>query len=156
MKILMVCLGNICRSPMAHGIMRNKSEMLGLDIEVDSAGTSAYHVGDPPDSRQQATAAQKLIEIGDLRARQFITKDYDEFDIIYAMDQSNYDNILSLARTEKDAKKVKMILNESTPGKHLSVPDPYYGGDSGFELVYNLLDDACSVIAKKIQDGTYR
>jgi protein-tyrosine phosphatase len=72
------------------------------------------------------------------------------------MDQSNYDNILALARTEKDTEKVKMILNESNPGKHLSVPDPYYGGDSGFELVFDLLNDACSVIAKKIQDGTYR
>ncbi|MFT7614362.1 MAG: protein-tyrosine phosphatase [Parvicellaceae bacterium] len=141
---------------MAHGIMRHKSDMLGLNVVVDSAGTSAYHVGDPPDSRQQATASQKQIEIGDLRARQFSINDYSEFDLIYAMDQSNYDNILALARTEKDTEKVKMILNESNPGKHLSVPDPYYGGDSGFELVFDLLNDACSVIAKKIQDGTYR
>lgn len=130
--------------------------MLGLDIEVDSAGTSAYHVGEPPDNRQQITARSHHIEIGDLRSRQFEVADYDRFDIIYAMDESNYNNILKLARNKEDEKKVKMILNESNPGKYLSVPDPYYGGESGFELVYNLLDEACSVIAKKIQDGEYR
>ena len=141
---------------MAHGILRNKVDMLGLKVEVDSAGTSAYHVGDDPDERQQATALEKQIDISDLRARQFTVRDFDLFDIIYDMDESNYNNILKLARTESDTEKVKMILNESNPGKALSVPDPYYGGESGFYLVYDLLDEACSVITNKIQDGEYR
>ena len=129
---------------------------LKLDVEVDSAGTSAYHIGDPPDIRQQETALGKGIDISDLRARQFTVQDFDDFDLIYAMDDSNYNNMDTLARDELDHAKLNMILNENNPGKHLSVPDPYYGGTDGFELVYQLLNDACEVIAKKIQDGSYR
>ena len=153
MKVLMVCLGNICRSPMAHGILRSKLNLLKLDVEVDSAGTSAYHIGDAPDIRQQETALVKGIDISDLRARQFTVQDFDDFDLIYAMDDSNYNNMASLARDELDHAKLKMILNENNPEQYLSVPDPYYGGCDGFELVYQLLDEACEVIAKKIQDG---
>ncbi len=156
MKVLMVCLGNICRSPMAHGILRSKLNLLKLDVEVDSAGTSAYHIGDAPDIRQQETALVKGIDISDLRARQFTVQDFDDFDLIYAMDDSNYNNMASLARDELDHAKLKMILNENNPEQYLSVPDPYYGGSDGFELVYQLLDEACEVIAKKIQDGSYR
>lgn len=156
MKILMVCLGNICRSPMADGIMNHKAQEYDLNIEVDSAGTSAYHIGEAPDKRQQATALERGIDISDLRARQFVQSDYDEFDLIYAMDESNYNNMLALSRNDSDREKVKMILNESYPGKNMSVPDPYYGGDQGFIHVYELLNDACEVVAQKIMNGEYR
>ena len=155
MKVLMVCLGNICRSPMAHGILRSIAKANGLEIEVDSAGTSSYHIGDPPDLRQQETALKKGIDISDLRARQFTVQDFDEFDLIYAMDDSNYNNLIALSRDEKDRSKLHMILNESHPGKYESVPDPYYGGSEGFELVYDLLNNACEIITKKLKDGTY-
>lgn len=156
MKILMVCLGNICRSPMAEGIMQQKIETYNLDAIVDSAGTSNYHVGESPDLRQQRTALSKGIDISRLRGRQFVVSDFDAFDLIYAMDRSNFSDILSVARSDNDRKKVKMILNENSPGENNSVPDPYYGGEDGFELVYQLLDDACEGIAHKIQSGEYR
>lgn len=149
-KVLMVCLGNICRSPMAEGIFRSKVKESDLAIEVDSAGTSAYHVGSAPDSRQQATALAQGIDISGLRARQFCRGDFDQFDIIYAMDNSNYENILKLARSQADRDKVKMILNESHPDSDMPVPDPYYGGQDGFMLVYNLLEEACDVIIQKL------
>lgn len=133
MKILMVCLGNICRSPLAEGIMRSK---LGEEYFVDSAGTGSWHVGQAPDKRSIAVAKKYGIEISHLRARQFQVKDFDEFDYILAMDSSNYRDILSLARSEEDRMKVRMILHDQ------DVPDPYYGGEDGFELVYQLLDEA--------------
>lgn len=133
MNILMVCLGNICRSPLAEGIMRSK---LGKEYFVDSAGTGSWHVGQAPDKRSIAVAKKYGIEISHLRARQFQVKDFDEFDYILAMDSSNYRDILSLARSEEDWMKVRLILHDQ------DVPDPYYGGEDGFELVYQLLDEA--------------
>lgn len=144
MKILMVCLGNICRSPLAEGIMRKKSE--GLTFEVDSAGTAAYHIGEHPDPRSIAVGQKYQVDIKNLRGRQFIQSDFDAFDLIFAMDQSNYNNIISLARDQADEQKVRLILNESHPGMDLEVPDPYYGGDQGFENVYRMLDEACDAI----------
>jgi len=146
----MVCLGNICRSPLADGILRKKIQESGLEIEVDSAGTSSYHIGDVPDSRMSETAKKFGVSIEDLTARQFVVSDFDQFDLIYAMDTSNYNNIISLARNDKDVSKVKLILNESHPGQDLSVPDPYYGGDQGFIEVFNLLDEATDVIMKNL------
>lgn len=146
----MVCLGNICRSPLADGILRKKIREFGLEIEVDSAGTSSYHIGEGPDSRMSETAKKFGISIEDLTARQFVASDFDQFDLIYAMDTSNYANIISLARNDKDVSKVKLILNESHPGQDLSVPDPYYGGDQGFIDVFKLLDEATDVIMKNI------
>ena len=146
----MVCLGNICRSPLADGILRNKIREFGLEIEVDSAGTSSYHIGNPPDSRMSETAKKFGISIEGLTARQFVVSDFDQFDLIYAMDMSNYNNIVSLARNDKDISKVKLILNESHPGQNLNVPDPYYGGDQGFIDVFKLLDKATDVIMKNI------
>ena len=141
----MVCLGNICRSPLAEGILKSK---LNLDFYiVDSAGTSAYHIGELPDLRSIAIAKKNGIDISDQRARKFISNDFNEFDLIYAMDSENYKNICSLAKNESDLNKVKMILNEIKPSKDLSVPDPYYGGHGGFENVYEMLDKACSIIA---------
>lgn len=147
----MVCLGNICRSPLADGLLRKKVIESGLAIEVDSAGTSGFHAGDAPDSRMRATAKELGCPIDDLRSRQFMVNDFDAFDVIYVMDKSNRSNVLSLARNSEDKSKVKMILNESNPSMDLEVPDPYYGGDQGFIDVFNLLDEATNVIISKIK-----
>jgi protein-tyrosine phosphatase len=151
MKVLMVCLGNICRSPMADGLLRKKVNELGLSVSVDSAGTAGYHSGEKPDPRMRATAKKLGVNIDDLRARQFVVKDFDDFDLIYAMDASNYNNILSLARNDSDRSKVELILNELEPGKNLQVPDPYYGGEQGFIDVFNLLDAATDKIIQKLK-----
>lgn len=145
----MVCLGNICRSPLAEGILTDKAQKNGVNMQVDSAGTAAYHVGEKPDSRSIQIARKMGLDISKQKARQFIQEDFDRFDKIYAMDQSNYNNILSLARNHEDENKVEMILNESNPKSNMAVPDPYYGGDDGFKYVYELLDAACEVIIKK-------
>lgn len=144
----MVCLGNICRSPLAEGIL--KSKVNSDSVFVDSAGTAAYHIGKLPDERSIEVANKYGIDITKQRARKFVVKDFDEFDIIFAMDDSNYQNILSLVRNNDDEQKVRMILNEIHPAKNLSVPDPYYGGNQGFENVYKMLDDACDVIASNL------
>ena len=147
-KVLMVCLGNICRSPLAEGILQSKVNQ--NKVFVDSAGTAAYHVGNLPDERSIDVARKYGIHIANQSARKFTVKDFDEFDIIYAMDESNYQHILTLARNESDHEKVKFILNEIDPNKNKSVPDPYYGGSQGFEKVYTMLDEACKLIAKKL------
>jgi protein-tyrosine phosphatase len=151
MNILMVCLGNICRSPLAEGILRSKVKKLDLNVAIDSAGTSNFHVGDAPDSRMRATAKSFGISIDDLRARQFVVEDFDNFDIIYAMDSSNYNNICSLARSSEDKEKVRLILNELESGTNKAVPDPYYGGEQGFIEVYNLLDLATDKIIENLK-----
>lgn len=148
----MVCLGNICRSPLADGLLRKKVAEEGLNVEVDSAGTAAYHVGNPPDIRMQATAKSKGCPIDNLRARQFVVEDYDRFDRIYVMDQSNKRNVLSLARDAQDEAKVEMLLNLSHPNMDLEVPDPYYGGDQGFLEVYNLVDEATDVLINELKN----
>lgn len=147
-KVLMVCLGNICRSPLAEGIL--KSKVSSDKVFVDSAGTAAYHVGNLPDSRSIQIADAYGIDIRNQRARAFKVDDFESFDFIYAMDKSNYNNIVSLAKNELDRSKVKMILNELHPNQNQEVPDPYYGGNQGFENVYQLLDASCDLIAKKI------
>lgn len=149
-KILMVCLGNICRSPVAEGIMRSKIEKLNLNILVDSAGTSSYHIGENPDKRSTKNAAKNGVDISKLKARQFSVSDFDAFDIIYTMDSSNYGDVLSLARNKEDVKKVKLILDELYPNSGMNVPDPYFGGEQGFENVFLLLNNACEVIAQKL------
>jgi len=142
----MVCLGNICRSPLAQGILESKVDHT---VFVDSAGTSGWHDGKLADPRSIEIAKIKGLDITSQRSRKFIQADFDKFDIIYAMDKSNYTNILALARDDKDRQKVKMILNEISANNE-DVPDPYYGGDNGFVNVYNMLDDACDMIASKI------
>jgi len=148
MKILMVCLGNICRSPLAEGILQNKT--IDLDVQVDSAGTASYHLGKAPDIRSIQIAKENLINIEHQRARKFTVNDFDIFDKIYAMDTSNLNNILSLARNNEDKQKVDLILNELNPESFESVPDPYYGGEQGFQDVYSLLDHACERIKDNI------
>ena len=143
----MVCLGNICRSPLAEGILQSK---VSADVKVDSAGTAAYHIGELPDSRSISVAKKYGIDLTNQRARKFNVNDFDDFDLIYAMDESNCQNILALARNEDDKKKVRMILNETHPNSNADVPEPYYGGNDGFENVYQLLDEACQIIANKI------
>lgn len=144
MKILMVCLGNICRSPLAEGILKAKIGSKGLDWEVDSAGTSAWHIGDPPDPRSIEIARTNGIDISSQKARQFKYQDFETFDLILVMDSSNYNNIKSMAKTDSQVAKVKLILNFSQPGSNRKVPDPYY--DDNFEAVYHLLDMACEAL----------
>lgn len=148
-KILMVCLGNICRSPLAEGIL--KSKLSSDSFIVDSAGTGDYHIGKQPDSRSMAIAKKHGLDISELKGRQFVISDFDAFDVIYVMDASNYYNVLTLARNDKDKAKVKFILNEIHPDQNEPVPDPYYGGNDGFENVYNMLNEACSMIAKNLK-----
>ena len=147
-KILMVCLGNICRSPLAEGIMQSK---LSKDFIVDSAGTGGWHAGELPDKRSIATAKIKGLDITNQRARQFKISDFTTFDHIFVMDNSNYKDVIALAPNEDSKSKVKLILNEIFPNENVDVPDPYYGGQDGFENVYNMLDQACTIIAGKLK-----
>ena len=145
----MVCLGNICRSPLAEGILNSK--LASDEFLVDSAGTSNYHIGDLPDRRSIEIARINQIDITNQRARQFSVIDFDTFNFIYVMDSSNYENVIRLARNQEDIDKVKLILNVLYPNENMDVPDPYYGGSDGFENVFNLLDDACDIIVDKLK-----
>ena len=149
MKILMVCLGNIYRSPLAEGILAHRTKQ--LEIKVDSAGTAAYHIGELPDKRSIEIANKYNINLRSQRARQFSRADFDEFDIIYAMDTNNLAHLISLTETEKERNKIRLILNEINPGACESVPDPYYGGENGFQNVYNMLNEACDKIVQNIE-----
>lgn len=142
MRILMVCLGNICRSPLAEGILRKKIEERNLDWYVDSAGTSSWHVGEQPDPRSILTAKKHGIDITNQRARQLKPADLDRFDMILAMDHSNYREIIRYALTEEQKAKVHLIMNFLSPGCNEAVPDPYWD-DDGFEKVYGMLNEAC-------------
>lgn len=141
----MVCLGNICRSPLAEGIL--KSKLPENSFIIDSAGTSNYHIDNYPDIRSINIARHHNIDISNQRGRQFTVEDFDSFDLIYAMDSSNFQNIVKLARTNEDISKVKLILDEIPNHKLKDVPDPYYGGKNGFENVFHMLDLACNKIA---------
>ena len=149
-KILMVCLGNICRSPLAEGILQSKTD--SSTIWVDSAGTSGYHVGSLPDKRSIAVAKAHGIDISYQRCRKFSVNDFSTFDYIFVMDNSNYNDVISLARSVEEKEKVRLILNEVNLSV-TEVPDPYYGGPNGFEYVFELLDNACTEIAIKLTNG---
>ena len=141
----MVCLGNICRSPMAEGIMQDLIKKNNLDWTVDSCGTGDWHVGEAPHKQAQKTAGKFGVNISNLRARQFSQKDFDEFDKILVMDQTNYADILALARSEKDRGKVDLLLNSSLPGRDCEVADPWFD-QSLFEPVFKQLEHACQQI----------
>ena len=149
----MVCLGNICRSPLAHGILEKKINSNNLSASVDSAGTGAWHSGELPDPRSIDTASIHGIDITKQRARQFNNNDFNEFDLIYVMDTSNYNDVTNMTSDPDNLLKVKLILNEIYPEENRSVPDPYYGGEAGFEKVYQMLDKACNSIIEKLRSN---
>ena len=147
-RILMVCLGNICRSPLAEGILKSKVD--ASKVLVESAGTGHWHIGDEPDKRSIAVGKKYNIDITTQRGRQFSAKDFENFDLIYVMDNSNKENVLALAENNAQREKVKLILDEIFPGENVDVPDPYLGGNIGFENVFKMLNEACEQIAKRL------
>ena len=149
-KILMVCLGNICRSPLAEGILASK--LPNDKFLVDSAGTGSWHVGHAPDKRSISTAKKNGINITNQKGRQFTKDDFDIFDYIFVMDSTNYRDVIHLAQKETQKEKVQLILDVLFPNENVDVPDPYYGTVNGFDMVYQMLDEACEVIAKKLID----
>ena len=148
-KILFVCLGNICRSPLAEGIMLKLIADKNLSLHVDSAGTAKFHVGEQPDKRTIENAKKHNVDLKPLVARQFSEKDFDLFDTIYVMDNSNMTNVLALVKNDSQSQKVELFLNTLYPNKNMEVPDPYFGDDEGFEDVFNLVYDTCVKIAEK-------
>jgi protein-tyrosine phosphatase len=149
MKILMVCLGNICRSPLAEGILQHKAREAGLDWQIDSAGTNGYHVGEAAHHLSQKVARLNGIDICEQRARRFVKEDLDHYDKIYAMADDVIDDIRRIAKNRYDESKVELFLNELYPGKNASVPDPWYGPEPGYHEVYKLIDEACDKIIAK-------
>lgn len=144
----MVCLGNICRSPLAEGILKSKVDP--NKIHVESAGTGDWHIGQLPDERSIKVADEQGLDITDQRGRQFNKSDFDKFDMIFVMDNSNYEDVIAMARNEDDQKKIHLILNEIFPDENLDVPDPYMGGESGFKRVYDMLDQATDKIVERL------
>jgi len=151
MKILMVCLGNICRSPLAEGIMRSKIEKYNLQAEVDSAGFEPFHTGDAPDYRAIKVANRHGVDISGIRSRLFRKSDFKSFDRIYVMDSNNYNDVQAVSENQAQMLKVDYILNCTNPGTNKAVPDPYYGGEDGFEKAYQLIDKATELIALELQ-----
>jgi protein-tyrosine phosphatase len=147
-KILMVCLGNICRSPLAEGILASK--LPKEKFLVDSAGTGSWHIGHAPDNRSIDTAKKNGLDITNQKGRQFATSDFDTFDYIFVMDNNNYNDVIDLAKNEMQKNKVQLILNEIFPNENVDIPDPYNGMANGFDIVYQMLDEACEVIAHKL------
>ena len=143
MKILMVCLGNICRSPLAEGVMQHLSDKASLDWEVDSAGTGSWHIGEGPDRRSTHTAREHGIDISRQVCRQFKVGDFDRFDHIFVMDRNNLSDVLNMARNDDDAQKVKLLLGDKV------VPDPYYD-DNQFEPVFELIEGGCKDIIREL------
>lgn len=149
MKILMVCLGNICRSPLAEGILEHKAKQAGLNWQIDSAGTNGYHTGEPPHKLSQKVARLNGIEICNQRARNFVKEDFDRYDKIYAMAEDVIDDIKSISGSKYDASKVGLFMNELHPGKNKSVPDPWYGTEPRYHEVYKIIDQVCDAIIQK-------
>jgi protein-tyrosine phosphatase len=152
MKILMVCLGNICRSPLAEGILQHKAKQAGLDWQIDSAGTNGYHIGEAPHRLSQKVAKLNGIDICQQRARQFVKEDFQRYDKIYAMAEDVIDDMRRIARDKFDISKVELFLNELYPGKNMDVPDPWYGPEPGYHEVYKLIDATCEAIVTKYEN----
>lgn len=149
MKILMVCLGNICRSPLAEGVLQHKAKAAGFNWTVDSAGTNGYHVGEAPHHLSQKVAKLNGIDICGQKARQFVKEDMDRYDKIYAMANDVVDDIKQIAREKYNPAKVELFLNELYPGENRSVPDPWYGTEPGYHDVYRLIEQTCENIIRK-------
>jgi len=149
MKVIAVCLGNICRSPLAHGILNHLAEELQVDLQVDSAGTASYHEGETPCSGSVEVAMKNGIDIRHLRARQIKKGDLDHFDVVLAMDASNFNDLKRLARDTNQQDKIKLMLDYSFPGQNRSVPDSYYTGN--YQEVYDLLYDACRNLIEEVK-----
>lgn len=150
-KILMVCLGNICRSPLAEGILKSKLDT--SKFLVDSAGTISSHEGSLPDPRSIEVAKKNGLDITDQRSRPFVKEDFDTFDYIFVMDTSNYEDVLELAKNQEERDKVSLILDKIFPGENQSVPDPYHNSMDGFNQVFEMLEESCSVIAKELESS---
>lgn len=146
MKYLMVCLGNICRSQMAKGVLLNKLSAINSTSEVDSCGFESYHVGDNPDIRAQRIMKANGIDISKYRARLFSPDDFSYFDKIFVMDKMNYSSLKYYARNDSDIKKVDFLMNVVYPGKNESVPDPYYGLEQGFKFTFDKVSLAADAI----------
>lgn len=145
----MVCLGNICRSPLAEGILQDKALKAGLKWQVDSAGTNSYHIGEPPHHLSIKVAKQNGIDISNQRSRRFIADDFEKYDLIYAMAGDVMGDIRRIAKNSFDAKKLKLFLDESFPGEDKEVPDPWYGPEPEYHEVYAIIDNNCETIIKK-------
>ena len=151
-KILMVCLGNICRSPMAEGVMRQKIKDYGLDAQVNSCGTASYHIGEAPDYRGIKTLHNYGIDISQHQGQQFSISDFDAYDLIFVMDTRNYSNIIAKARNKNDKEKITLLMDEIYPGQQKVVPDPYYGDIEDYEETYALVEGACEHLAKRLSE----
>lgn len=149
MKILMVCLGNICRSPLAEGILQDKAFKAGLNWSIESAGTNSYHTGEPPHPLSQKVAKLNGIDICQQRARRFVAEDIEVYDKIYALAADVLDDIKRISKKKFDATKVDLLMNELYPGKNRDVPDPYYGTEPGYHEVYKMIDEVCIAIINK-------
>lgn len=146
MKILMVCLGNICRSPLAEGILQHKANAAGLNWQVDSAGTAGYHVGNPPHHLSQKVAKHNGIDISHQQCKQFVQEDMLNYDRIYVMDSSNYNDVKKISGHLWNEQKVGLLLNELYKGENRNVPDPWYGEEDGYHKVFDMIDRACEKI----------
>jgi len=144
----MVCLGNICRSPLAEGILKAKVDV--DKVQVESAGTGGWHIGELPDSRSIDIAKKHGLDITDQRGKKFSAYDFETYDYIFVMDNSNYRDVIRMAKNDSEKQKVRLILDEIFPGENVDVPDPYYDGDHGFENVYQMLDQACEKIVSHL------
>lgn len=153
MKILMVCLGNICRSPLAEGILQHKANKAGLNWEVESAGTNSYHIGQPPHHLSQKVASLNGIDICKQRARRFVKEDFDRYDKIYAMAADVLDDIRRISGEKFMDEKADLFLNELHPGEGKSVPDPWYGTEPGYHEVYKLIDETCERIIQRAKNN---
>jgi protein-tyrosine phosphatase len=149
MKILMVCLGNICRSPLAEGILKDKVLKAGLPWVVESAGTNGYHTGEPPHRLSQKVAKLNGIDISHQRARNFVPEDFQKFDKIYAMAEDVIDEMQWIAQNSFSRNKVDLLMNELYPGRNMDIPDPWYGPEPDYLEVYKMLDKACEALVQK-------
>jgi len=153
-KVLFVCMGNICRSPTAHGVFLKivDDQLLSSVIEVDSAGTHAYHIGEQPDPRSQSAALRRGVDLSPLRARKVNLDDFEYFDYILAMDHDNYSNLAKICPAGYE-QRLRLFLDFSSAFDDKEVPDPYYGGDRGFEHVLDLIEDASNGLLKEVSSG---